>query len=597
MTILLTQAIQVAGVTQPAGTTLTLEAGLEADLVTRKCATFVSRPDQGITAEVFARTEPLTGRIGGLTAGAVGYDSAWRPGNSVWTFDELLPRHVPIFMPDQLSLGAISTGNGNVVVSYDTSVKEFGAGSMKIAVSAAVGSDCTFRVPIPADLYGNKPKIGARLNMRIRVSDWSALTRFYVCPSEQAGQAHRWIIPVCEVSGVDAEFGQKSGHSATWNGAFRTLQMDGYRKVQVGSPQPWLTDANMTAKYETDGITFTLRTSGACDIYIDRMYSPEWPCGSYVVVGDGAYDTFQSTVIAEFDKRGWHCGVGAFKVADIAGHYTGRGCPTEAQLVSIAKRGHDVFPHYSVPNASFNHTETAFSASDTPATIRSSVVAMINRAAQEHGASARMLQYVQFLQNSGKYNSTDLAAILKKFGAAHGRGPCSDGEFGVDPWHSSMSGTASYRNPEAGNDKSIMAGWIPRRGRFNAGFEQAWFANATADNDVDRARRNTYVGEALELATRRAAVFADGARTYTHYVEEYGTPNRTGSGNPEPSIYNSGADQWRAHLAHLDTEVKAGRLVVLSPSEMYAITYGRSGDVYLRWDGEWVSRSNGQIAF
>ena len=43
MTILLTQAIQVAGVTQPAGTTLTLEAGLEADLVTRKCATFVSR--------------------------------------------------------------------------------------------------------------------------------------------------------------------------------------------------------------------------------------------------------------------------------------------------------------------------------------------------------------------------------------------------------------------------------------------------------------------------------------------------------------------------------------------------------------------------
>ena len=58
MTILLTQAIQVAGVTQPAGTTLTLEAGLEADLVTRKCATFVSRPDQGITAEVFARTDP-----------------------------------------------------------------------------------------------------------------------------------------------------------------------------------------------------------------------------------------------------------------------------------------------------------------------------------------------------------------------------------------------------------------------------------------------------------------------------------------------------------------------------------------------------------
>lgn len=63
MTILLTQAIQVAGVTQPAGTTLTLEAGLEADLVTRKCATYVSRPDQGITAEVFAQVNSSTGRI------------------------------------------------------------------------------------------------------------------------------------------------------------------------------------------------------------------------------------------------------------------------------------------------------------------------------------------------------------------------------------------------------------------------------------------------------------------------------------------------------------------------------------------------------
>lgn len=82
MTILLTQAIQVAGVTQPAGTTLTLEAGLEADLVTRKCATFVSRPDQGITAEVFARTDPLTGVIELLGPNGEGYAVADIPQNA-----------------------------------------------------------------------------------------------------------------------------------------------------------------------------------------------------------------------------------------------------------------------------------------------------------------------------------------------------------------------------------------------------------------------------------------------------------------------------------------------------------------------------------
>lgn len=523
--------------------------------------------------------------------------SQW-PGLGGRAIADVLPRHVPVFIPDQLQsqIAAVASPGSSIANSYDTSVKEFGAGSMKIAVPGAVGSDVTFRVAIPADLYGNQPKIGSRLNIRIRCSNWAAVTRLYVSPSEQAGSSHRYIFTVAELTGVDCEHGQKSIPSA-WNDVFRTIQFDAYRKIAVGTPAAWATDSSMTSTYAVDGMTFTIRTSGAVDLYIDRMYSPEWPVGVYTLVGDGAYDTFQSNAVAAFNRRGWKLGVAAFKVNDIVGHYPGRGYPTEAQLVAMAAAGHDVVPHYCTPNASFNHTEAAFTGATTAAQVRSAATALINRAAREHGANAKSLQYVQFLQNAGKYDSTNLAGVLAKFGAAHGRGPCSDAQFGVDPWHASMSSNASYRNNEAGTDKAIMAGWIPKRGRFNAGYEQAWFANVTADNDTDRLARDTYASSMLQLAINRAAALADGVFSYTHYIETYGTANRSGSGNPEPSVNNSGANFWRDHLVHLDEKFNAGSLVVLSPSQRYSLTYGRQGDVYLRWDGEWVNRSDGSIAF
>ena len=110
MTILLTQAIQVAGVTQPAGTTLTLEAGLEADLVTRKCATFVSRPDQGITAEVFARTDQLTGRIKSFDAAGVPH--LLMPGYSAGT---------PVCdWTTNGTLSLVSANGGSEAVEYDS---------------------------------------------------------------------------------------------------------------------------------------------------------------------------------------------------------------------------------------------------------------------------------------------------------------------------------------------------------------------------------------------------------------------------------------------------------------------------------------------
>ena len=85
MTILLTQATRIAGIPVAAGTQQTLEASLEADLVARKMATYISDPatalsDVPVTArktftggvELSADGEPITVGGGGITPDATG---------------------------------------------------------------------------------------------------------------------------------------------------------------------------------------------------------------------------------------------------------------------------------------------------------------------------------------------------------------------------------------------------------------------------------------------------------------------------------------------------------------------------------------------
>lgn len=254
------------------------------------------------------------------TGALVGVDKLpeWR-GLGGRTIADMLPRHHPVLIPDQINIATAhanaQAANSNVSITLVSTSNEFCAQSIRITVAAAVASDATFRIPLPTDLFGRKPRIYTRLHTRIKVSDWSLLTRFYISPAEQAGTSHRYIFPVMETSGVTGEQGQVSGFPSAWNDVWRTIQNEGYRKTAVGSPQSWLTDANLTPTYETDGIVITLRATAAVTIEINRMYSPEWDAGVYTVVGDGAYDTFQSNVIAAFNERKWKCGVSVFKLS------------------------------------------------------------------------------------------------------------------------------------------------------------------------------------------------------------------------------------------------------------------------------------------
>lgn len=85
MTILLTQATRIAGTPVAAGTQQTLEASLEADLVARKMATYISDPaatlsDVPVTSrktlngviELWANGEQVTAGGGGINPDATG---------------------------------------------------------------------------------------------------------------------------------------------------------------------------------------------------------------------------------------------------------------------------------------------------------------------------------------------------------------------------------------------------------------------------------------------------------------------------------------------------------------------------------------------
>jgi hypothetical protein len=80
MTILLTQALRVGGVVLNSGTTQTFAADMEADIVARKGATYLTDPTPGKTVPVFATTD-VTGVIklsaGGVSLGGVGQTFTW----------------------------------------------------------------------------------------------------------------------------------------------------------------------------------------------------------------------------------------------------------------------------------------------------------------------------------------------------------------------------------------------------------------------------------------------------------------------------------------------------------------------------------------
>lgn len=488
------------------------------------------------------------------------------PGGGPWTRRQLMPVHHCVMDPDTLT--GLPLTSGSITLSYDSSEKERSSGSLKISVATNVTAAASPRLPLPAaNVFGTYPKLNSRVHLRVKCSDWSKVTRLYANFAEGGGTT-KYHLSVIANAG-DGFQGMHSGFDAKWSGAYRTLIISADKSIPQGSPASWCEYNVPESQYVTDGLFFSLTTTGAVDLWIDRIYSPRWPVGYVCLIGDGAYESFRNIAIPEFDTRGWRLGVSLYRGTGVSPY------PAAQDIKSIADRGHDVFPH-------MHHTDTlaAFGSSTTKADVKiayKNQMALLSDACRQ-GQNA--LRWCQFLQNSGRISTPDMATLLSTIGFDASRADVADPEYGVDPFAGASVIASITANSRL---SSMIAGWGSCRGRYN---RAAWGAHGGLSTP---AARDSYSGSPLQKSLEFAANHADGIITYIHQIVPYdGT---------QPDANNVGTMFWRDFLADIDQKVTSGLLVVLSPTEIEDLTYWRADGVFMRWDGEWVlSRDQTKIA-
>ena len=518
---------------------------------------------------VGAQIDPVTGRIrlkssGNANVNAIGGvadDMSW-----------LIPVHLPVLSPDRHT--SLNSTNGVVTATYDATTKELGSGSIKFACSGAGGGSVRIALPVGAE-YSNTAKVSARVHFRMRCDDWTKVTALHIGLTEGGGTSRYRQLRIIN-AGISRVGCTDPIYSAKWNGQWRTFIENSDRSDNIGSAAAWGQD---TRYFTLDGLYFQITVSAACNIWVDRVYSPDWPVGFLTTIFDGAYKSARDIILPSYAARGWKAG---FSINRGDGGTSGvTTYPALADVETMALAGHDVFMHgHYLSGASptgMSNAVTDAQAREVLLAARAAIGGAIGKQGNRVG-----LRWHQWLQNNGDYIGTDMAGLLKSLGINAARGLCSDAEYGIDPANSTYTSlnAGSYPAPQTG---ATVCGWASSTGRFNRLFSE-WFTGLATPE-----ARDVFSGSPFEKSIRYAANNADGVLSYTHNILPYDGTN--------PTIYDVGTLFWRDALAEIDNQVAAGKLLVLSPTQLESITYWRQGDVYLAWDGEWRNRSDGSIAF
>lgn len=487
----------------------------------------------------------------------------------------LLPTHLPILSPERHRAMAPITVGG-VTVSYQPG-GERGLGMIRVETTAATGPT-TIRLPLPAsaEYSGKKLKSSARMHYRHRASDWSKIQRLYLGPGTQAGGAY-YFHKIAESNQTRCGATDPT-YASAWNNKWRTIIESSDKKyVGAGTPDAW--GSNNRYLDGIDGLYITLTTTGAVTIDFDRVYSPDWPIGFVVNIFDGSYGSARDIALPDFAKRGWRLGMSGNRVDGSVGGVTRY--PTLADLAAVAAAGHDVFLHGHYLSGT---TPVPMTSSVTEAeALEILTAARAAIAGAVGGVGSRGMRWHQWLTNVGAYAGTDMASLLKSMGVQAARGYCSDAEYGIDPTISGGKTSLWALAPEP-ETKVEMCGYVSHMGRFNR-----TVTNFTAATTNSALGRDTYADSGVQRALAYAANNADGFITYTHNLLPYDGVN--------PTSPDTGTNYWRDYLADLDAKVAAGKIIVLSPTDLERLTYWREGDVYVRWDGEWRNRGDDSIAF
>jgi len=465
-----------------------------------------------------------------------------------------LPTHRVIADPWTINIaGATKPAGATITVEADAN--EYGGSVIRIDLPAGLtGAGIT--IPILPNVYGDYPKTLLEVAWRLNVSDWSATTRFYA----KAGDATLangciWVI-VDDSGGGKSQYGLHGGpYPEKWNGVYRTLRANPFAQVsRVGAIQ-W--DEN-NPETEVRAIGFTVSTNAAVTVRLSRVYSPEWARGAFIQVCDGGYQITHDNLLPAFAERGWPGVVSRLTLAE-AVH------TAPEQWIDWHKAGWDICQHIAIGNVACGPTTTK-------AELEQNINAF-KRVLHKLGiANPGSYLFSQFLTNAGRYTGQDIAGILRSHGIQSSRGVCSDAEYGIDPWHAKFvsNGWADVQ----------PHGFIPKHGRYNR-----W--HIECGNGATPEARDTYSGSDQQKLVAICAKGKNVGISYIHRAIPYDGTN--------PAFGNNGLNFCRDYIADRDAKFRDGSVIPMSASQLDGLTYNRPGDVFVRWDGEWVSRTTGKI--
>ena len=569
MAITLKANVRWGGVDYAPGATIPgLTPSDEAGLVSSNRAEWVGTPrtTSNAAVPVMATTGP-GGGIAPRRRGTVVTSASGRPtGLPRDRLQELLswmrPTHLPILQPQE-HIGMTPITSGVLTVSHDPSVGEFSGSSIKLEFSGA--GTALARIPLPAPIeqgVSTRPRRAAgAVHYRLRCSDWSKLTRLYISLAQDGGSTNYWLGNLVHVG--KSQYGtHDAAYSARWNNVWRTLVLQSKHFTKQGAAAAWGNDARY---YDgIDGVVISAITTSAVNVWIDRIYSPDWPCAVITPIFDGWYESARAVAINEYLPRGWGCGGSANTVE------AGTIYPTYSDLAAMSDAGFDVFCHgHKLSGASADQMSTSVTEE-----IFAPIISAQRRAMIGAGIDPVGMRWHQWLGNMG-YGAFDVAAHLRTHGIDASRGDTVDGEFGINPPNT----TANTNSAVIGDGP-----WVSRRGRFNRSY-LASYANVAQGAAYDAAAidptKPTLASE-TDYVCKTGQIIIN----YDHQILD------------SPGIYDVSVGFHRARVADWEARERAGDLMILNPTMVEMLTYWRPGDVFVRWDGEWVYRHDPtQIAF
>lgn len=482
----------------------------------------------------------------------------------------LLPTHSPILDPNQW-IGAAPLTAGSLALSFVSNGGDFSGHGLRLTVTGAVTAAAIhIRIPEARLNYTRRAanRVAGAIHHRLK-TDWSKITTLKIGITSGPSGADRWEAGLV-VDGKSMYGCTDPTYASAWNGKWRTIPRASAGYTKVGTPAPWGTEARYIKPY---GVWVEITTTDSVTLDIDRLYSVDWPATPVVSIMDGWNRTAAEMVIAEFIPRGWGAGGSMSQLENNAGSLM------DYEMRALTGAGYDVYPHSARVYANGDRlgmepTDTELDLLHSLSSLRSGITTI--------GGTSDMMRFNQWLQNSGTYNGTDMAGVLRRQGVAVSRHWTSDAEWGVDPFNA----VTHERPARTGYNTAVPVATLPYEGRFNVPtFVPGGNQPLGTKNYLDNNRPNP-PGMIFSERLDYAAMSGNALVYYHHLIVD----------NPPT---NSVTPEWhRDSLAHFDEHAKAGRTVMIGPGDFCRLMWLRPGDIHLASDGEWRYRHDPtRIAF